>query len=236
MHSSSAKMYFLSAISSELFFLRVGTGKTRLYIILVLCLCYTNPISAQMGKTSILKAGVGINFFSNHNGSQSVPIMGVSVGLSPTLPLSKRIYLRPEISFSMKGGRIDYLAGNIFNGNVRYHINYLEVPVMIGIQANAWLALEAGAYGAIKLGGNFDFQGSFTYGYGIFDRDDLEDFDYGSAAGVVLKTRFIQIGIRYYHGLNSVADNEKSGLLLGDAVNNTVQLCIQTKRFRRNKG
>lgn len=205
-------------------------------IILGLCLFHTDPVSAQTGKISILKTGAGINFFSGHQGSQSVPIVGVSVGLSPSLPLSKRIYLRPEVAFSMKGGRIDYLAGNIFNGNVRYHINYLELPVMIGIRANAWLALEAGAYGAIKLGGNFDFQGSFTYGYGIFDRDDLEDVDYGPVGGVVLKTRFIQIGIRYYHGLNSVAANEKSIVLLGNAVSNTVQLCIQTKRFRRNKG
>ena len=224
MYASSIKPHSPSKISLKGYIL-----------LLALCMCYMGSISAQMGKPSILKTGAGINFFSDHNGSQSVPIAGLSIGLSPDFTLSKRFYLKPEIAFSMKGGRIDYSAGNIFNGNVRYHINYLELPVMIGLRANAWLALEAGVYGAVKLGGDLDFQGSFTYGYGVFDRDDLEDLDYGPAAGVVLKSRFIQIGIRYYHGLNPVAANEKSGFLLGNAVNNTVQLCIQTKRFRRKK-
>lgn len=193
------------------------------------------PATAQLARTSPLKLGLGISYFSHHAYGESVPRAGISIGLAPTIRLSRAAYLKPEVAFSMKGSRIDYNTAGIFNGNIRYQLNYLDIPVVIGLRANRWLAVEAGGYGAIKLGGSFDFQGSFAAGYGTFDRDDLHGFDYGPVAGVALQSRLLLFNLRYYHGLRSIAANEEAGLLLGDAANNTIQLSVQMKRFRKKR-
>jgi|GEM_PF-1678667 len=196
---------------------------------------FINQAQAQRRKTSIVKLGTGISFFSNQANGSSVPRVGISIGLAPTIPLSPKLYLKPEIAFSMKGGRIDYNAATIFSGNVRYQINYLDLPLVAGLRLTPWLVVEGGAYGAVKLGGSFDFQGTFAVGYGAFDRHDLHGFDYGPIGGLVLQSRLLQLGIRYYHGLTEIAAEEKARVLLGNASNNTIQLCIQLKRFRRKK-
>ncbi|MBO9564380.1 MAG: PorT family protein [Niastella sp.] len=208
---------------------------SRLLLVTIFALLSLRPAIAQRAGTSPLKIGLGVSYFSHHAYGKSVPRAGISIGLAPTIRLSRAAYLKPEVAFSMKGSRIDYNAAGLFNGNVRYQLNYLDIPIVIGLRANHWLALEAGGYGAIKLGGSFDFEGTFAAGYGTFDRDDLHGFDYGPVAGVALQSRLLLFNIRYYYGLRSIAANEEAGLLLGDATNNSIQLSIQMKRFRKRK-
>lgn len=202
----------------------------------MLC-CIAIIAKAQAGKKSILRTGPGVSFFTNDKGTKSIPAFGFSIGLSPTLPLGKQIYLKPEIDISKKGGRLDYDIPGIYTGNVKYRIYYLDFPVMAGIRLNSWMALEAGVYGALRLSGNFDFQGTFSTGYGVFDRDDLKPFDYGAVTALIFQSRVASIGLRYSHGLSPVATsgNNNAALLLGNATNNTLQFCIQKMRLRKKR-
>ncbi|MFC7526550.1 outer membrane beta-barrel protein [Parapedobacter sp. GCM10030251] len=195
----------------------------------------TLTTAAQAGRPSLFKLGTSVSFFSGHHGDQGGPRIGFSGGIAPTIPLSLRVYLRPEVAFSMKGGRIDYSTADVFSGNVRYRINYFEFPLVLGIHANRWLGVELGGYAALKTGGKFDFQGTFAYGYGTFDRDDLDSYDYGPVFGLVLHSRRLQFGIHYYYGLNAIAANDRSRTLLGNAANQTIQVSIQRKRLRRKR-
>lgn len=186
-------------------------------------------------KPSILRTGPGLSYFSGHEGSRGVPRMGLSIALAPTFTLSEQFYLKPELAFSMKGGKIEYNSSGVFNGSVRYRINYFELPLLLGIRPLDWLAFELGGYGAVEVGGNFDFTGTFSYGYGVFDRDDLNDFDYGVTMGVVFRSRRLHLGIRYYHGLQEVSSGSASHVLLGDAAMRTFQLTLQKVRQRKRR-
>jgi len=188
---------------------------------------------AQTGRPSLFKVGAGISFFTDHRGYQSVPRIGLSVGVAPTIPLSYRAYIKPEVSFSTKGGRIDYKAAEVFSGKASYRIDYFDSPLVLGVRLHRRLAVEIGGYAAVKVNGRFDFQGTFAFGYGTFDRKDLSSYDYGPVMGIILHSRRVLVGVRYYYGLNAVAANDRSRVLLGNAANGTIQLYLQMKRFRR---
>ena len=191
--------------------------------------------NAQVSKASMLRTGPGVSFFTGHNGSKSIPSFGFSIGLAHTFPLSKKIYLKPEIAVSKKGGKIDYDMSGVFTGHVKYRIYYLNAPVMCGVTLTDWLLLEAGIYGAIKLGGSFDFQGNFATGYETFTQKNLKSLDYGTVVALVFQTGWAQLGLRYSHGLCPVlgSDNTNATALLGNAGNNSLQITIQKTRLRK---
>lgn len=207
--------------------------KTRLVILLVV-LCYTDTLKAQNRLERIsgmIKVGSNISFFSSDMDVQNIPIKGFRLGIAPIFPLSRSFYFKPEVSFSMNGGRVKYDSGfSSFNGDVRYRINYFEFPMMLGVKLKPQFSIEIGPSVAVEAGGNFDFEGDFAYGYGRFYREDIQDIDYGIAAGVKIGP----LEIRYYHGLKEIAGNEISQAFLGNATNHAVQICFQRGRHRKH--
>lgn len=196
------------------------------------------PANAQAPKLSMLRTGPGIAFFSGTNAASSVPAFGFNIGLALSVQLSEQFYVKPEIALAKKGGKLEYTSQSIYSGYVQYRVYYLDLPVMIGARISDTWAIEAGGYGALKLGATFNFQGTFAAGYGTFNSDVLNRIDYGLAGGIVFKSRFLLIGLRYTHGLNPVVSNtgnSSATLLLGNAANNTFQLSIQKVRWRDRK-
>ncbi|MCG6191184.1 porin family protein [Maribellus maritimus] len=206
--------------------------KTKLIVTLIF-LCCTGILKAQnrlAGVGGLIKIGTDISFFSSGLGVQHIPVTGFHIGLAPSFQLSPSVYFKPEVAFSMKGGRMNYDSGfGYFDGDVRYRINYFEFPMMLGIKPKPRFSIEIGPYVAIEAGGNFDFEGDFAYGYGRFYREDIHDFDYGIAAGVKIGP----LEIRYYHGLQEIAGSDISRAFLGNTTNHSVQICFQRSRFKK---
>ena len=182
------------------------------------------------GGASLLKIGMNINYFSGEFPGEGAPRIGLNLGIAPTIPLRRKLYLKPEVSFSQRGGRIDYdqsFAG--FEGNLDYRLSYIDVTLLIGYKIEPLIALEAGGFAAFEVGGNFDFEGSFFTGYGTFDRDDIEDFNYGLAFGIKVGP----VGVRYYYGLQEIAAGTEVREFLGNASTHTVQIYFQRAKQRR---
>lgn len=216
-----------------------GLMKVIFKILFFLTLCFaTASTSAQAIKVSLLRTGPGVAFFTGSNAASSVPAFGFNIGAAPTVQLSEWFYLKPEIAIAKKGGRLDYVSPGIYSGSVKYRIYYIDCPIMIGANLSRRLSIEAGGYSAVKLGANFNFEGTFAGGYGTFAGDALKSVDYGLACGITFKARILHIGLRYTHGLTPViqdSGHNSAAPLLGSAVNNTVQLTIQKVHFRGRK-
>ncbi len=211
------------------------------YIVLITALVSAASVTrAQTRGVSLLRTGPGLAFFTGSGAYGSTPSFGFNIGVAPKVPLSEHFYLKPELALAKKGGRLEYGTNSIFSGSVKYRLYYLDCPVIIGVQLGDRWAIEGGGYSALKLGANFSFEGTFSEGYGTFSGDALKGLDYGLVGGVVFKSRLLHLGLRYTHGLTPVVQNNNlsgAGPLLGNAVNNTLQLTIQKarhKRFRDN--
>lgn len=178
-----------------------------------------------------LKIGVGISSFAPMDAEDGGSRVGFHIGLAPAFPLSDKFYIKPEVAYSLRGGKADYDLNNlgVFDGDITYNINYLEFPVMLGYKVTDRFHLEFGAYGAIPVTTNFKFEGNFAQGYASFDQEAIHDFDYGLAGGVKLGP----IGIRYYYGLSTVPDSSSSEAFLPEATQQTVQIYLQRSRSRR---
>lgn len=180
---------------------------------------------------SHLKIGMNVNYFSGDFPGDGAARVGLNVGLAPTIQLQGQFYIKPELSFSQRGGRIDYdqtFSG--FDGNVVYRLNYIDLPLIIGYRFGPMLSVEAGVFAAFEVGGNFDFQGTFFSGYGFFDREDVEDFNYGLALGIKVGP----IGFRYYYGLQEIASAPEVIEFLGNAATHSVQIYLQRASRRKS--
>lgn len=193
---------------------------------------------AQSNNLSLLRMGPGVAFFTGSNSAGSAPAFGFNIGVAPIFQLSDQFYLKPEFALAKKGGRLEYVLPEIYSGFIKYKIYYIDCPIMIGVNLSRKLSIEAGGYSAVKLGANLNFEGTFASGYGTFASEALKSVDYGLACGIVFKSWILQIGLRYTHGLAPVIqdiDHNSAVPLLGNAVNNTVQLTIQKVHFRGRK-
>lgn len=210
----------------------------KITVLLLLVTILVNDLQAQrFGRSrggrkgvSLLKIGMNVNYFSGDLPGDGAARVGLNVGLAPTIPLQGQFYLKPELSFSQRGGRIDYDQGFAgFDGNVVYRLNYIDLPLLIGYRVGPMLAVEAGGFAAFEVGGNFDFQGTFFSGYGSFDRDDIEDFNYGLAFGIKVGP----LGVRYYYGLQEIASGSEVSEFLGNATTHSVQIYLQRSGRRK---
>ncbi len=174
---------------------------------------------------SLIKVGTGASYLDVHNYS---PNFRFHIGLSPTISLSSYLYIKPEIAISLKGGYVSY-DDTFFNGNVSYRMGYLEFPLVLGLKPTQWLAFEFGGYGGLLLTSNFDFNGTFFYGYGSFGYDEVNFYDYGIVNGITFIGKKGEINIRYYHGLQKLAANSTAEVFLGNATNHTIQVTFKRK-------
>jgi hypothetical protein len=186
----------------------------------------------KRNRGGLLKIGVGINSI---NVADPTPKLRFHIGFAPTIDIKEVLYIKPEMAFSLKGGNVSY-AGSYFDGDVTYRLSYLEFPLVFGFKPLRKIALEFGGYGAVLLGGNFDFSGTFFTGYGEFNPNELNSFDYGLTGGIVFSQRRVKFGLRYYHGLQNIANQSTALTFLGSATNHTIQVYIQRSSLRERIG
>jgi len=112
----------LFTVNSKLF--------TRVYyFILPLLFGYTSSAQLQQGY----KVGLNASKFIYNKNYKPGDQVGPNVGVLVKVPLEKKIFLQPELIYSLKGHKIDepdlYYKGNL-------HLHYLNIPIMLGNQLN----------------------------------------------------------------------------------------------------
>jgi hypothetical protein len=122
------------------------------------------------------------------------------VGVYGKYNLSDRLSINPEVLFSQKG----YIYDKTSEGPVAFeHLNYLNLPVMAGLQVFKRVDLLFGPeVGFLRNQGEY-----------------YKKLDFGYAVGANFQvSQKIYLGFRYSHGLTSVVDTEKRQLPTNDKV------------------
>jgi hypothetical protein len=164
----------------------------------------------------------GANMATQVNSSlagQGDVIFGLTGCVFIDLKLNDQLYFQPEVEYSMKGVQLtfkDFLyKGQIINPVFTYNYNYLEIPLLLKIQAEATeslilnfflgpspaFLLETNAHNSVNSGGD------------ALNGMPLEgtNFDLGGTVGVGLEIDHFLLDLRYDLGLLSVVPNNSTG-------------------------
>jgi hypothetical protein len=112
-------------------------------------------VNGQGIRPGIL-GGINIQNLNGQNPSgnklKNDMIIGYHAGVNVLIPIAPEIYFEPGLMFAMKGADVNDILVN-----VKYHINYLELPLNIvyrGQLGNDFVLLGLGPYVGYAVGGN----------------------------------------------------------------------------------
>lgn len=180
----------------------------------------TNP-TARAG----IKGGLNVSNLYVDDVDDENARFGFNVGLYAQLFSSEVFAIQPELLYSTKGTRTTYDNVLMGEGDAKFNLNYLEVPVLAVIKLGSAAELHFGPYWGYLLGANIDVDGD-TDTFDELDRDNFRSWDFGLAGGVGINFGSTQIGARYTYGLREIADSDNARALVGDAKNSCAQLYI----------
>lgn len=180
--------------------------------------------SAQSNIKAGIKGGLNVSNLYVDDVSDENARLGTHLGLFAQFGTIGPVALQTELLFSTKGSVAQY--SGFFDQEVKYNLNYLDLPVLAVFKIGEAVELHAGGYGSFLLGANISYSGDVSNGVDEIDRDNLKSYDYGLSAGVGINVGAVQLGARYNYGLVEIADSDGARALLGDSKNSCAQLFI----------
>jgi len=177
-----------------------------------------------------LKGGVNFSTLNAKDVDNTAMRTGFNVGLFAKLPLTNYFAVQPEIYYTTKGGDVTY-NNSFVDGTAGFHLNYIEVPLMLVGNITQNFNIHAGPYAAFLINGKVKNESSVN----LFDfeenlnTDDYNTFEAGFAIGAGIDLKAVSLGARYNHGLTNVG---KERTFLGtsytfpDAKNGVINLYI----------
>ncbi|WP_149208044.1 porin family protein [Flavobacterium johnsoniae] len=156
-------------------------------------------------------------------------LYGFNAGVYATLPISDFVAIQPEILFTTKGAKLEY--SGLVDGDAKFKLNYIEVPLLVRVNITKNFNVHAGGYASYLVSSKVTGSGDIEFNEDV-NRDDLNKFDAGIAAGVGVDFDPISIGVRYNYGLTTVG---KERTVLGntytfpDAKNSNLTLYLSYK-------
>jgi hypothetical protein len=163
----------------------------------------TGVANAQTGIRFGVKAGANYSTFSADDTEGIESKIGLHAGAFANFGLSDMISIQPEVLYSQKGAQFEE------NSDVKYKLNYIDIPVMVKVNADG-LFFEAGPQLGILAGakltdGDTDVD--------IKEAHQTIDFGYAVGLGYQLESGPM-IGLRYNGGITNVfkdaSDDEKA--------------------------
>lgn len=149
------------------------------------------------------------------------------VGFYGKMPISTGISIQPELLYTSKGAKETYNNFLFGDGEYRFNLNYVELPLSFVFNIAKNFNLHAGGYAAYLVNTNIKNlnkdEGEITE-IADLDEDDFHRFDAGVLGGIGVDIENFTIGARYSYGL---CDIGKSGSFAGQALNNAKNSAIQ---------
>lgn len=209
--------------------------KIKVVLLSALLLTTVGFVQAQMEERDPLAPKIGVkgginlaNLYVDDVADENLKV-GLNAGLFFKIPFAEFFAIQPEILYSSKGSKLTY--NNFINGQgeYRFNLNYVEVPMLAVFNLGPHFNIHAGPYAALLTSANIkDMNDDGT----IEDIDDLNvdnfnRFDYGLAGGVALEFSNFTLGARYNYGLKEVGKSGNiSGQLTRDAKNSVASFYI----------
>lgn len=197
--------------------------KTILTVLLpaILC-CGVITAEAQDSPRMGIKGGLNVSNLYLDDVTDENPRFGLNLGIYGQIFSNDAFAIQPELLFSTKGSHDEF--DGVFDGKVKFNMNYLDLPVLAVIKLGESAEIHAGAYASYLLHANVSYEGDLGSGSEDLDRDNFKSFDYGLVGGFGLNFGAVQVGARYNFGLVEIADSDAADLILGDAKNSVGQI------------
>ncbi|MFC5411713.1 porin family protein [Larkinella bovis] len=134
--------------------------------------------------------------------------LGITGGLYARF--GSKIYLQPEVLFSVKGGKFDIIRQGLATQSVNVKVGTIDVPVLLGVRLGP-LRLNAGPMASLPvLSGNLkeSLQHYTTQAF----RETTKQAQFGYQAGIGLSLAGMQLDLRYEGGLGKPTISEANDL------------------------
>ncbi|OXA78264.1 Outer membrane protein beta-barrel domain-containing protein [Flavobacterium aquidurense] len=185
-----------------------------------------NNVNTEFG----VKGGFNMSNLYQSEADDNNVIYGFNAGVYATLPVSDFIAIQPEILFTTKGAELDY--NNAFvDGNAKFKLNYIEVPLLVRVNITKNFNVHAGGYASYLVSSKVTGDGDINFDDTV-DTDDLNKFDAGLAAGIGVDFSPISVGLRYNYGLTTVGKERTvagTTYTFPDAKNSNLTLYLSYK-------
>jgi hypothetical protein len=205
----------------------------------ILLLLGSNPAIAQSDNPGP-KFGVkgGLNFSQLYvdqpNAEDENIKVGYHFGFFGKVPITDFLAFQPEVLYTNTGSKITYGGSDladilgIESGEVRFNLNYLQVPLALAFNVGP-LNVHAGPYAGYLVSTDVkDLKSADLNSTEIkeLDTDDFNRFDYGLMGGLAIDVAALTIGARYNYGLQEIGDSGLAGSLTNDSKNSVAQVYI----------
>ncbi len=132
---------------------------------------------------------------------------GISAGVVGKLPLTDKIFIQPELNYDQQGAvEKGSFLGEDFQ--VRYKLNYINLPVMFKYYVEGGFFLQAGPQLGYLIKNDMNIEGESS---GIsFDLDDTKKFDFSLGLGAGYQYGNYFVDARYKFGLVNVYEIDNS--------------------------
>ena len=183
-----------------------------------------NGLRAKVG----LKAGLNLaNLYVDDVKDENFKA-GFSGGLFAKLPVARGFSIQPELLYSNKGAKLTYDAGIFGEGEYRFNLHYIELPVLAVINVAKNFNIHAGPYVSYLAGANVTRIDDDNDVNDITDlkADNFNRIDYGLAGGLGLDFQNLTIGARYNYGLNEIGESGLSGRATKNSKNSVINVYL----------
>jgi hypothetical protein len=176
-----------------------------------------------------IKGGLNLtNLHSNDFADNSLKA-GFNAGIFAKIPVTPGFSVQPELLYSVKGNKSDYNNFIEGNGQYRYNLGYIELPLLAVVNLAKNFSLHGGGYAAYLT--NADIKDVNNNGNinGIteLNANNFNRWDFGLAGGAAFDIENFTIGARYNYGLTNISKSGNfSTTVLGSAKNNGLSIYI----------
>ncbi len=196
-----------------------------LFIVALISVFAIEKADAQTTKRAGIKGGLNVSNLYIDNINDENARIGFNLGIYGQVLSSDFAALQLELLYSTKGTHATYNAGPL-NQEVKYNLNYLDLPVLAAIKLGESAEIHLGGYASYLLNANISYSGDLANGTDEIDKDQLKSYDFGLAGGIGFNFGAVQIGGRYNYGLVKIADTNAARAAIGDSKNSNAQLFI----------
>ncbi len=206
----------------------------KIILITILCLGVSSIIYSQNSRTGI-KGGINFSSLSTDGNNDKNLKMGLNAGVFTKIPFNDVFAIQPELLYSNKGIKLNYDESAIADGDSKFNLNYIDLPVKLVFNLSEDFEFQVGPYVSYLLNANIDTNADVLNFFQVnsadeIDRDRFNSFDYGLTAGLGFDLDPLIFGVNYNLGLNQVAKNDDIAYdFLGDAKNMVIQLYVGVK-------
>jgi len=184
-----------------------------------------NSLSPKFG----IKGGVNLtNMYVNDVSDENMKV-GFNAGFFAKLPVTRGFSIQPELLYTSKGAKETYDNFILGEGEYRFNLNYIELPVLAVINLAKNFNVHVGPYVSYLVNANIkDLKNDGTINdIKDLDAENFNRFDYGVAGGLGIDISNFTLGARYNYGFREIGKSGSlSGQLTKDSKNSAISLYI----------